>query len=68
MHKKQKEETEEAISQAHISPEMVSKLKNLIFKFGVTNDAYIKFLISVHAMKDEKTVLQFPNTDIRRLS
>lgn len=47
-----------------ISDEMVKKCKSDIAKFGFDGQHYIKFLISVRAMKDETTVLKFSNHEI----
>ena len=46
------------------SIEMIKKCKSDIAKFGFAGDKYIKFLISVKAMKDESTVLKYPNHDM----
>ena len=47
-----------------MSDEMIKKCKNDIAKFGFNNEDYIKFLISVKAMKDKNTVLKYPNAQI----
>lgn len=47
-----------------MSDEMIKKCKNDIAKFGFTGKEYVQFLISVGAMKDEYTVLKYPNSDM----
>ena len=47
-----------------MSDEMIKNCKNDIAKFGFTGKEYAQFLISVRAMKDENTVLKYPNSDI----
>ena len=47
-----------------MSDEIIKKCKNDIAKFGFGGKDYVKFLISVKAMKDENTVLKYPNHDI----
>ena len=47
-----------------MSDEMIKKCKNDIAKFGFGGKEYAQFLISVKAMKDEDTVLKYPNHDI----
>lgn len=49
-----------------MSIEMLKACKNDIGKFGFDLREYPKFLISVKAMKDEKTVLQYPNHDMEK--
>ena len=49
-----------------MSIEMLKACKNDIAKFGFNLQDYAKFLISVHAMKDEHTVLQFPNEEMEQ--
>lgn len=49
-----------------MSDEMIKKCKSDIAKFGFTGPEYLKFLISVKAMLDAETVVQFPNTDINQ--
>lgn len=47
-----------------MTPTFIKNCKNDIAKFGFTGKEYIKFLISVFAMKDEKTVVKLPNNEI----
>lgn len=49
-----------------MSIEMLKACKNEIAKFGFNLDDYTKFLVSVNAMKDSQTVLQYPNHDIEK--
>ncbi len=53
-------ETENAI----MTPTFIKNCKNDIAKFGFSGKDYIRFLISVKAMKDENTVLKFPNSQL----
>jgi hypothetical protein len=43
---------------------MIRKCKGDIEEFGFTGKKYTQFLISVEAMKDENTVLKFPNRQL----
>ena len=47
-----------------MSIEMLKNCKKDIGKFGFNLEDYPKFLISVKAMKDEQTVLQYKNSDM----
>ena len=47
-----------------MSEEMLKVCKNDIAKFGFNIQDYVKFLISVEAMKDDKIVLQYKNHDL----
>lgn len=49
-----------------MSDEMVKKCKSDIAKFGFTAKEYLKFLISVKAMKNDNTVMKYPNHDIEQ--
>ena len=62
--KKQQSENEKAVAEATMSRAMLEDLKKEISKFGFRNEDYVKFLISVYAMKNEDTVMSFPNSDI----
>ena len=46
-----------------MNEEMVRNCKSDIAKFGFSGQDYIKFLISVCAMKDENTVVKFMISD-----
>lgn len=47
-----------------MSDEMIKKCKSDIAKFGFSGKEYTQFLLSVRAMKDEDTVLKYPNHEI----
>jgi len=49
-----------------ISIEMVKACKNDIAKFGFDAKEYIKFLISIGAMKDKDTVLKFRDDEMEQ--
>lgn len=59
-----KNQNEEDIKKVKISSEMLKNCKREIAKFGFQPKEYTQFLISVEAMKDEETVLQYNNNDI----
>lgn len=57
-----KQETQEAV----MSTEFIKKCKADIAKYGFNNrDEYPKFLISVKAMKNSRTVMKYPNEEIQ---
>lgn len=49
-----------------MSIEMIKDCKNDIAKYGFNAEEYVKFLISVNAMKNENIVLKFPNHEINK--
>lgn len=59
MAKIKREKTENNISQ-----EMIKNIKKEILSFGVNSEDYIRFLISVNAMKDKDTVRMYDNSQI----
>jgi len=63
MHKKPEEDP---VKEAIISSSMLKSCKDEIAKFGFSGPEYIKFLISVKAMRDETTVMMYNNSDIEK--
>lgn len=49
---------------AVMTPTFIKNCKNDIAKFGFTGQEYMKFLISVAAMKYENTILKYPNNEL----
>lgn len=59
-----KNQKENPIAEATMTETFIKNCKSDIAKFGFTGKEYEQFLISVQAMKDENTVLKFPNNQI----
>lgn len=62
MAKKQEDPAKDAV----MSGQMLKALKGEIAKFGFNGEQYIKFLISVKAMRDRNTVMKYPNDDMEK--
>jgi hypothetical protein len=59
-----KQEKENPIKMATMTNTFVKNCKSDIAKFGFGGKEYAQFLISVRAMKDENTVLKYPNSEL----
>lgn len=52
------------VKEATISSEMIKNCKDEIAKFGFEGKDYINFLVSVSAMTNKNTVVEFPVSDM----
>ena len=59
-----KQQEENLAEMATMTNTFVKNCKNDIAKFGFGGKEYEQFLISVQAMKDENTVLKYPNSEL----